>query len=306
MTCCCCSATTSTRHGDPARLRGDGVRPFADVLDEGAELLAILGNHDVAEGPRRRADARARHGRRYWARTYGDVLVVGLDSTECRTRTTTSSSRRRWRRDRCDLAHRGHPSSAVLRRLPGLERGHPRAVHADPGAPRGPARAVGARPRLSAQRPDRRCHLRGERRRGRAPGAPVTTRSRLHPGRGTTSSISRSAATSSISGPSARTEPCSTRSCSWQSDRAAGRVRPSTRAHQCRLHLRRWNLGLTVLHAIQAVLILVLSPATSPSRSPRRSRGPPGTRVPHPRRCSTSASARPSRCSSGSPRSTTS
>jgi 3',5'-cyclic AMP phosphodiesterase CpdA len=68
--------------GDPARLSGTVFRPFAGVLGSGAQLLAILGNHDEKQ---RHADAQMRAlgmPGRWWARRFGDVLVVGLDSNE--------------------------------------------------------------------------------------------------------------------------------------------------------------------------------------------------------------------------------
>jgi hypothetical protein len=66
--------------GDPAKLPGTVFDPFAHVLDSGAQLLAILGNHDEHH-----ADDQMRAlgmPGRWWARTYGDVLIVGLDSNE--------------------------------------------------------------------------------------------------------------------------------------------------------------------------------------------------------------------------------
>lgn len=66
--------------GDPARLQALVFDPFAPVLDGGADLLAVLGNHDVKRG--RGDDIVAALGQpgRYWARTYGDVLIVGIDT----------------------------------------------------------------------------------------------------------------------------------------------------------------------------------------------------------------------------------
>lgn len=65
--------------GDPAELPATVFRPFAPVLRQ-AELLAILGNHDVKDdhGPAQMA-ALGMNGR-WWSREYGDVLIVGLDS----------------------------------------------------------------------------------------------------------------------------------------------------------------------------------------------------------------------------------
>jgi predicted phosphodiesterase len=65
--------------GDPTRLPGTVFDPFAPVLAH-ADLLAVLGNHDVKDG---HADAQVEAlgmAGRWWARTIGDVLVVGLDS----------------------------------------------------------------------------------------------------------------------------------------------------------------------------------------------------------------------------------
>jgi 3',5'-cyclic AMP phosphodiesterase CpdA len=65
--------------GDPARIPDTVFGPFTDVLDD-AELLAILGNHDVTN-----ADAQlAMLGMpaHWWAVERGDVLIIGLDSNE--------------------------------------------------------------------------------------------------------------------------------------------------------------------------------------------------------------------------------
>jgi hypothetical protein len=66
--------------GDPSRLRGAVFDPFADVLASGADLVAILGNHDVIGGHGDdQLEVLGMEGR-WWSRTYGDVLLVGLDS----------------------------------------------------------------------------------------------------------------------------------------------------------------------------------------------------------------------------------
>jgi 3',5'-cyclic AMP phosphodiesterase CpdA len=67
--------------GDPEGLPATVFEPFAPVLDGGAELLAVLGNHDVEAG---HAGAQLRTlgvSGRWWSRTAGSVLMVGLDST---------------------------------------------------------------------------------------------------------------------------------------------------------------------------------------------------------------------------------
>ena len=66
--------------GDPAGLAGTVFDPFAAVLDEGAELLTILGNHDEPNASGQ-IDALGMSGR-WWSRQLGDVLLIGLDSTQ--------------------------------------------------------------------------------------------------------------------------------------------------------------------------------------------------------------------------------
>lgn len=68
--------------GDPARLPQTVFEPFGPVLASGAQLLAILGNHDVKDG---HADAQlAALGMpgRWWARQVGDATIIALDSNE--------------------------------------------------------------------------------------------------------------------------------------------------------------------------------------------------------------------------------
>ena len=68
--------------GDPARLDDVVFEPLAPVLAEGSRLLAILGNHDVADGHGDAQLAALGMPGRWWAETWGhDLLVVGLDST---------------------------------------------------------------------------------------------------------------------------------------------------------------------------------------------------------------------------------
>ena len=64
--------------GDPAKLPSTVFEPFAPVLHAGAELLAILGNHDAPNGDAQVA-ALGMPGR-WWSAQRGDVLLVGLDS----------------------------------------------------------------------------------------------------------------------------------------------------------------------------------------------------------------------------------
>jgi 3',5'-cyclic AMP phosphodiesterase CpdA len=64
--------------GDPARLPDTVFDPFRPILDEGAELLAILGNHDVPHADAQ-LEALGMPGR-WWSVERGDVLLVGLDT----------------------------------------------------------------------------------------------------------------------------------------------------------------------------------------------------------------------------------
>jgi 3',5'-cyclic AMP phosphodiesterase CpdA len=66
--------------GDPAKLPETVFVPFASVLDQGAQLLAILGNHDVKEGNGPEQMSALGMPGRWWAEPIGDVLLVGLDS----------------------------------------------------------------------------------------------------------------------------------------------------------------------------------------------------------------------------------
>jgi 3',5'-cyclic AMP phosphodiesterase CpdA len=68
--------------GDPTKIEQTVFRPFGAVLEQGTELLAVMGNHDIRKG---NADAqlRALHmEHRWWTRTFGKVLLVGLDSND--------------------------------------------------------------------------------------------------------------------------------------------------------------------------------------------------------------------------------
>jgi predicted MPP superfamily phosphohydrolase len=65
--------------GDPSRLQDTVLTPFAAVLDAGADLHAIIGNHDKDHADAQLA-ALGMPGR-WWAVERDDVLLVGLDST---------------------------------------------------------------------------------------------------------------------------------------------------------------------------------------------------------------------------------
>ena len=68
--------------GDPTKLPDTVFEPFADVLDDDTDLLAVLGNHDVSQGHGDEQLAALGVPGRFWAEQIGDVLIVGLDSNE--------------------------------------------------------------------------------------------------------------------------------------------------------------------------------------------------------------------------------
>lgn len=70
--------------GDPDRLTALVDEPFAGVLAQGTEVLAILGNHDVMRDQGDVIMERLGMSGRWWARELagGQVLVIGLDSTD--------------------------------------------------------------------------------------------------------------------------------------------------------------------------------------------------------------------------------
>ena len=77
--------------GDPSRLPATVFEPFEPVLtgSHAATLLAILGNHDDANGTAQLAALGMR--RRWWSVEREDVLLVGLDSNRVDDR-----EQRRW------------------------------------------------------------------------------------------------------------------------------------------------------------------------------------------------------------------
>lgn len=69
-------------NGDPDQLDRTVYQPFADVLDDSTQVLAVLGNHDVRDD---NADAHAAAlgmPARWYATTIDDVLVLSLDSNQ--------------------------------------------------------------------------------------------------------------------------------------------------------------------------------------------------------------------------------
>lgn len=68
--------------GEVDRVQDRVFAPFASILDRGADLRAILGNHDVMRGTGdEMMEALGQDGRR-WSTESGDLLLVGLDSTD--------------------------------------------------------------------------------------------------------------------------------------------------------------------------------------------------------------------------------
>jgi hypothetical protein len=67
--------------GDPAKVQDVVLDPFAVTLDTGAELLAVLGNHDVMDDNGDDQAAALGMPGRWYARQLGPVLIIGLDST---------------------------------------------------------------------------------------------------------------------------------------------------------------------------------------------------------------------------------
>ena len=67
--------------GNPDRLGDTVFGPFGPVLEDGAELLAVLGNHDVRGRRVNQLVDRLGMPGRWWSRRLGDLLLVGLDST---------------------------------------------------------------------------------------------------------------------------------------------------------------------------------------------------------------------------------
>ncbi len=68
--------------GDPAKLPETVFGPFALVLDSGAELLAIVGNHDVRAGHGEAQMAALGMPGMWWSEERNGVLLVGLDSNQ--------------------------------------------------------------------------------------------------------------------------------------------------------------------------------------------------------------------------------
>jgi hypothetical protein len=70
--------------GDPELLEETVFEPFAPVLASGAELLPVLGNHDVQDGHGDAHAAALGMPARWYAHDFGELLLVALDSTQPR------------------------------------------------------------------------------------------------------------------------------------------------------------------------------------------------------------------------------
>lgn len=68
-------------NGDPNELERTVFRPFGLVLDNGTQLLAALGNHDVRDGNAEAHREAIGMPARWYATRIDDVLIVALDST---------------------------------------------------------------------------------------------------------------------------------------------------------------------------------------------------------------------------------
>ncbi|HET7719883.1 MAG TPA: metallophosphoesterase [Acidimicrobiales bacterium] len=68
--------------GDPARLPVTVFEPFGPVLDTGARLMAILGNHDVMDGHAGAQVAALGMPGRWYSEVIGDLTFVALDSND--------------------------------------------------------------------------------------------------------------------------------------------------------------------------------------------------------------------------------
>ena len=73
-------------HGDPERLADTVFDPFGGVLDGDTVLLGVLGNHDVEQGNALGQVQGLGMPWRWYAETFGDVLIVILDSTQPESR----------------------------------------------------------------------------------------------------------------------------------------------------------------------------------------------------------------------------
>jgi 3',5'-cyclic AMP phosphodiesterase CpdA len=70
-------------NGEVALLHEKVLNPFASLLDTGADLIAVLGNHDgmAPDGGARQMELLGMPGR-WWSSEVGSVLLVGLDTNQ--------------------------------------------------------------------------------------------------------------------------------------------------------------------------------------------------------------------------------
>lgn len=69
-------------NGDPSRLEPTLFEPYGPILEGGAELLPILGNHDVRDGNGDGQVEKLAIPGRWYASEIRHVLFIGLDSTQ--------------------------------------------------------------------------------------------------------------------------------------------------------------------------------------------------------------------------------
>ena len=131
--------------GDPARLPETVFEPFAPVLDH-AELLAILGNHDVMNDHGDEQMRALGMPGPWWSKQIGDVLFIGLDSNHADEPEQAAWLEATLRDATRALEDRRDPPLALLGGIPGLEHFGARELRAAVRAIRRAARPVGSRP----------------------------------------------------------------------------------------------------------------------------------------------------------------
>ena len=82
-------------HGDAAEVDTKITEPFAPVTDAGAELLPVLGNHDVVSGEQEEILGKLGRDSPWYVDQIGPLRVVVLDSNQ-----VDNAGQTRWLRDR--------------------------------------------------------------------------------------------------------------------------------------------------------------------------------------------------------------
>ena len=78
-------------NGDPSRLEATLFAPYGPLINGGAEVLPVLGNHDVRDGNAGGQMATLGMPGRWYSQQIGELLFIGLDST-----ITGSSDQMKW------------------------------------------------------------------------------------------------------------------------------------------------------------------------------------------------------------------